>query len=139
MATQSAIQDLELLKAVSQSDAALIEIAEEGLPTEAVAQLRTYGLSFTEVAEIVIAPRTLKHRKARGERLSTEETERVLRVSRIVALADQVFGDHEKALGWLRIPHPRHQDRSPLSLLRTESGGKVVENMLWQIDDGIYS
>ncbi len=29
--------------------------------------------------------------------------------------------------------------RTALSLLQTESGGRLVEGMLWQIDEGIYS
>jgi len=88
---------------------------------------------------LVIPPRTLKHRVARGERLSTEETERLLRVVRILAFADRVFGDREKALGWLRDPDPRLEDRSGLSLLRTEAGGKLVESMLWGVAEGVYS
>jgi hypothetical protein len=60
------------------------------------------GLTFSEVSEIVISPRTLKHRKARRELLSVEETGRMLRVARVLSLADQVFGNHEKALTWLR-------------------------------------
>jgi putative toxin-antitoxin system antitoxin component (TIGR02293 family) len=76
---------------------------------------------------------------ARSERLSTEESERLLRVVRIIALADRVFGDHEKALGWLRDPDPRLEDRSCLSLLRTEAGGRLVANMIGQIEHGYFS
>jgi len=129
----------DLLQLATLNDGTQIRLAEEGLPTDSVTQLRSLGISFTEVAEIVIPPRTLKHRIARGQRLSTEESERLLRVVRILALADRVFGGHKKALGWLRIPDPRLGDRNCLSLLRTEAGGKLVESQLWQIDDGIYS
>jgi len=137
MATRSAVDSV--LDVAAKSDAALAEIAEQGLPTEAVAELRSRGLTFAEVGEIVIPPRTLKHRKARGGRLSTEESERVLRVARILSLADKVFGNHDKALGWLRDPDPRLNDRNCLSLLRTEAGGRMVEEMLWGVDEGVYS
>jgi putative toxin-antitoxin system antitoxin component (TIGR02293 family) len=80
----------------------LAEIAEEGLPTDSIAYLKERGLTFSEISEIIISPRTLKHRRARGEQLSVEETGRMLRVARIIVLADQVFGNHEKALTWLR-------------------------------------
>jgi putative toxin-antitoxin system antitoxin component (TIGR02293 family) len=138
MAAQSALEDLTSLAA--RSDLALAELAEQGLPTESVAQLRDYGLTFTEVAEIVIPPRTLKHRKARGERLSTEESERLLRVIRILTLAEKIFGDRDKSLMWLREPdHFRLNGRNCLTVLRTEAGGHVVENMLGQIDHGYFS
>ncbi|MCU1248618.1 MAG: hypothetical protein JWQ49_1647 [Edaphobacter sp.] len=117
----------------------MAEIAEKGLPTDSIAYLKKKGLTFSEVSEIVISPRTLKHRKARGEQLSVEETDRMLRVARIILLADQVFGNHEKALTWLRQIDERINDRTPLSMLHTESGGRLVENLLWQIDEGVYS
>ncbi len=117
----------------------MAEIAEKGLPTDSIAYLKEKGLTFSEVSEIVISPRTLKHRKARGEQLSVEETDRMLRVARIILLADQVFGNHEKALTWLRQVDERINDRTPLSMLHTESGGRLVENLLWQIDEGVYS
>ena len=131
---------LEQYIGVSQKSALdLAEIAEKGLPTNSIAYLKEKGLTFSEVSEIVISPRTLKHRKARGEQLSVEETERMLRVARILSLADQVFGSHEKALTWLRQVDERLNDRTPLSMLHTESGGRLVENLLWQIDEGVYS
>ena len=117
----------------------LAEIAEKGLPTGSITYLKQKGLTFSEVSEIVISPRTLKHRKVRRELLSVEETGRMLRVARILALADQIFGNHEKALAWLRQVDERLNDRTPLSMLHTESGGRLVENLLWQIDEGVYS
>jgi putative toxin-antitoxin system antitoxin component (TIGR02293 family) len=138
MATTAA-SETSLSPRAELTDGMDFRTAEEGLPTDSVAQLRSLGLSFTEVAEIVIPPRTLKHRIARGERLSTEETERLMRVVRVLAFADRVFGDHQKAMRFLRTPDPDYQNRSALSLLRTELGGREVEAMLWRIDDGIYS
>ena len=117
----------------------LAEIAEKGLPTDSITYLKQKGLTFSEVSEIVISPRTLKHRKVRRELLSVEETGRMLRVARILALADQIFGNHEKALAWLRQVDERLNERTPLSMLHTEPGGCLVENLLWQIDEGVYS
>src|ERR1700722_15847301 len=121
--------------AAPQSEFDLAEIVEKGIPTDSIAHLRDHGLTFSEVSAIVISPRTLKHRKARGENLSHEETERVIRVGRVLAQAEQVFGSHDKALLWLRTPEDRLNSRTPLSMLPTEVGGRLVEGMLWQIDD----
>jgi putative toxin-antitoxin system antitoxin component (TIGR02293 family) len=129
----------EYIGIAPQSEFDLAEIVERGLPTDSLALLKLRGLSFTEVSEIVISPRTLKHRRARGEHLSHEETDRMVRVARIVALADEIFGDHSKALLWLRTEDDRIGGRRPLSMLQTEAGGRVVENLLWQIDEGVYS
>jgi putative toxin-antitoxin system antitoxin component (TIGR02293 family) len=121
-----------------ESEFELAEIVEKGIPTDSIAFLRHSGLTFTEVSSIVISPRTLKHRKARGQNLSHEETERVVRVGRVLALADEIFANHDKALLWLRTPDDRLNNRTPLSMLPTEAGGRLIEKMLWQVDEGIY-
>lgn len=113
-------------------------LVEKGLPTESLSLLKEQGLSFTEIAEIVIAPRTLKHRKSRGEHLSHDETDRLVRVVRILDLSDKVFGNHAKALLWLRTADDRIAGRTPMSLLPSDAGGRVVESLLWQIDEGVY-
>jgi putative toxin-antitoxin system antitoxin component (TIGR02293 family) len=111
---------------------------EQGLPTENLNLLREKGLTFAEMAT-VIAPRTLKHRKARGENLSSAETERAVRVASIIALAEKVFGNPVKAMAWLRGEDDRLNDRTPMSMLKTEAGARLVESMLWGIDEGVYS
>ena len=125
------------LKAVSDLELALLP--EKGLPLTAVQSLKDQGLTFTEISEIVISPRTLKHRKSRKEKLSSVETDRALRVARIVDLADRVFGTRMKALLWLRSIDDRLDHRTPMQMLVNESGGRLVESMLWQIDEGIYT
>ncbi len=114
------------------------EIVERGLPTTSVDVLRKEGLTFGEVHGLVVPARTLKHRTAKKQALSIDETDRALRVAKVLALAEQVFDDHNKALGWLRRGNKRLNDRAPLEMLRSEVGGDLVRQMLYQIDEGIY-
>jgi putative toxin-antitoxin system antitoxin component (TIGR02293 family) len=137
MAANSNVFSLVGLKAASDLELALLP--EKGLPLTAVQSLKDQGLTFTEISLIVISPRTLKHRKSRKEKLSSVETDRVLRVARIVDLADRVFGSRMKALLWLRSVDDRLDNRTPMQMLVNESGGRLVECMLWQIDEGIYT
>jgi putative toxin-antitoxin system antitoxin component (TIGR02293 family) len=129
----------ELIGITPTSDFNLAEIVEGGLPLTTLGLLRERGLSAAEVGELVISPRTLKHRRVRNESLSQKETDRAVRVARIVALAGEVFGNPDKALLWLRSPDERLTGRAPLNLLQTESGGRLVESMLWALDEGIYT
>lgn len=115
------------------------EVIESGLPTDTVSLLKEYGLSFTEMADVVIAPRTLKHRRDRGEHLSPDESDRVLRIARILLLASSVFDNKEKAMAWMRFPAESLGGRAPLSLIRSEAGGRLVEGRLWQIDEGMFA
>ena len=129
----------DLIGITPTSDFNLAELVEVGLPLTALTRLRARGLTATELSEIVISPRTLKHRKASNQPLSQEETDRAVRVARIVGLAGEVFDNPDKALLWLRSPDDRLGDRTPLNMLHTESGGRLVESMLWQLDEGIYT
>ena len=108
------------------------------MPLDSLDLLRESGLNFTEMGT-VIPHRTLKHRKAKGESLTTEETERVLRFAKVLAFAERVFGNREKSLRWLRGKDDRLGDRTALSLLKTEAGAKVVESMLWQVSEGMFT
>ena len=53
--------------------------------------------------------------------------------------AEDVFGELEPALIWLRAPSDKLNGRTPLSMLRTEPGGSLVDEMLWQIEEGMYT
>lgn len=64
-----------------------------------------------------------------------EETDR----ARLIELADQVFGNHEKAQLWLSIPDTRFGGETPMDMLATKAGAKLVEEMLIQIDEGAYT
>jgi putative toxin-antitoxin system antitoxin component (TIGR02293 family) len=137
MAAQVSLQDY--IGIAPASGLELAEAVEQGLPPENLDILKARGLTVTEMANTVISPRTLKHRKARGENLSPAETERAVRVASILRLAEEVFGNRETALRWLRGEDDRLGDRTPLSLLQTEAGGREIESMLHGIAHGIFS
>lgn len=117
----------------------LIRIVEEGLPLDCLEKLKQRGLTFTEIGQLVIPPRTLKHRRSRGERLSTEESERFLRVMRVLDLGVRVFGNRNKLLGWMRDSDERTENRNSLELLETDAGAQLVESQLWGIAEGVYN
>jgi putative toxin-antitoxin system antitoxin component (TIGR02293 family) len=123
----------------TSDDYARVRAIEKGLPPESLDVLRDKGLTLTEISQLVIPPRTLKRRKERGKTLSRGETERLVRVDRVLARADKTFGDHTKALGWLRHPDGRMENRSAMSMLRSEAGARLVEGKLVQIDKGMFT
>jgi putative toxin-antitoxin system antitoxin component (TIGR02293 family) len=119
------------------SDRDLVALVEERLPTGAVDGLRTYGLTDEEIYSLVIPRRTLAHRRARREALSRDESDRVVRVARIAALGEEVFGDRQRSLRWMRSAKRQFQRRTPLQLVATEAGSRVVEELLYRIDEGM--
>ncbi len=120
------------------TEAQILSIVEEQLATSVIERLTSLGLERAEIHETVIPARTLQHRRSRREKLTIEESDRVLRVIRVLSAAQSVYGDRAHALAWLRRPTPRLQGRSPLSLLKTDTGSRIVEELLIQIDEGMF-
>lgn len=113
--------------------------ANQGVPLSALEDFAAYsGFAVKDMLEVVIPARTLKHRRQRQEPLSLDESDRLARVARLYKLAVRVFGDADKARRWLSKPKIRFEERSPLSMMRTELGGRSVEEMLIQIDEGMF-
>ena len=120
------------------TEAEVLRIVEGRLSPSVVKRLLTLGLERSEIHDIVIPARTLQHRRSRREKLTLEESDRVLRVVRILSSAESVYGNRERALAWLRKPHARLEGRSPLSLVRTDTGSRIVEELVIQIDEGMF-
>jgi len=116
-----------------------MDSVEAGLPLTAISDfLATSGLQFKDIYEVVIPSRTLKHRRARQEPLNLDESDKFARLVRVYDQTLKVFADKEKALRWLNKPKHRFSERTPIQMLRTELGGRMVEEMLIQIDEGMF-
>ena len=129
----------DLLGVRTGSEQKVVDLVEAGLPLSVLNRLMQRGLSKTELSGVIIPARTLKHRKSKRQPLSKEESERAVRTIRILATANAVLGDDYSALSWLRSPKKRFQDRAPIEMLATEPGGRLVEEMLIQIDEGMFA
>ncbi len=125
--------------AALRSEDELLERIENRLPVNVIAALREHGVSDAEIHRLVIPRRTLAHRKARHEPLTCEESDRAVRLARITALTERVFGDQDKAWHWLHQPKRRFASRTPLEMMGTETGARLVEEMLYQVDYGVFS
>jgi len=115
----------------------LIQLVRRGLPTQAVDTLLAQGrLTLAELDRLVLPRKTLYHRRKLG-RLTAEQSDRLLRVVRLLALAEETFGNRDKAHTWLRRPTSALADERPLDLLDTEEGTRAVETLLGRIAHGI--
>lgn len=121
------------------SDRDLARLVEERLPLASVESLSAHGMSDDEIYHFIVPRRTLVHRKSRHESLTHEESDRAVRIARITSLAEEVFGDDPKAARWLRKAKTRFEGRTPLELLRTEAGARLVEELLLQLDYGFVA
>ncbi|MEQ8813441.1 MAG: DUF2384 domain-containing protein [Thalassobaculum sp.] len=115
----------------SQGD--LVQLVRRRLPLEALGGLAKAGLSEREIEQLVIPQRTRRHRVAKRQSLTVEESERAVRLMRIQALAEDCFGQPDKAAIWLRRPLAELGNETPLTLSQTEAGVRLVETILGKI------
>ncbi|MGE5204503.1 MAG: antitoxin Xre/MbcA/ParS toxin-binding domain-containing protein [Chlamydiota bacterium] len=115
----------------------LREAIRQGFPHAVVRELmRASGLSLKELAKALdLSPRSLQ-RRGRTGRLARYESDRLYRLARIVALADEFLGDHERAIRWLKRPNQALGGIAPVAALDTELGARQVENILGRVAYG---
>jgi putative toxin-antitoxin system antitoxin component (TIGR02293 family) len=118
------------------SEADLARIVDRGIRLAVLGYVQKAGFSKQEIERLIIPARTWRHRKVKREPLSIEESDRVVRLTRIQALAEDVFGDAGKANRWLREKLGILGGKSPLETARTEAGARLVEQLLAKIDWG---
>ena len=117
-----------------------LERVEAGVPVSTMTNfVAASGMQLKDIYAVVIPARTLKHRKARKERLTPDESDKLVRLVRVYDQAVRVLGDKEKALYWLSEPKERFDGRTPVQMLRTDLGGRMVEEMLGQILYGMFA
>ncbi len=117
-----------------------LESVEAGVPVETMTNfVSASGVELKDIYNIVIPARTLKHRRSRKQPLSPDESDKLARLVRVFDQAVAVFGEIEQARRWLNKPKKRFDERTPLQMLRTDFGGRMVEEMLGQIDEGMFA
>jgi putative toxin-antitoxin system antitoxin component (TIGR02293 family) len=101
---------------------------------------RSAGLSALDLAEAVsITPRTLHRRKEEG-RLAPDESDRLLRVSRVFGRALALFeGDADAAREWLAGPQAGLGGQRPIALARTDLGAREVEALVDRLEHGVLA
>ena len=127
-------------------------VAKAKHPTELIRKIQK-GLRFSELetlqnsidlpfeqlaAKLSISRSTLQRRKAAG-RLSPDESDKVMRLSRLLEHATNVFGDVERARAWLKFPQRGLGGAIPLDYAETEVGAREVDDLLGRIEYSVYT
>lgn len=107
---------------------------ETGLPVGALDAVIGHVASdrFTAAAlKYAIVPKTTLHRR---QRLTAEESQRLERLARMAALAEQVWEDVDRAHEFLVSAQPQLDGERPVDLARTDLGAREVEDLLMKLE-----
>lgn len=117
----------------------LVALIQRGFTYSAFERFqRNTDLSYRLLAQIVEIPeRTLARRKESG-RFEPDETDRLVRTSRVFARAIELFeGNSDNARRWLTNPVGALGGRTPLDFASTDVGAIEVENLIGRLEYGI--
>lgn len=118
----------------------LAKKVESGLPFDAFERVgRVSGLPLESLRTAVrIAPRTLTRRRQEN-RLSPEESDRLVSVSRLLSLTVELFeGDVRAGLDWFTSKNRALGGISPLEAASTEVGSREVETLIGRLEHGVF-
>ena len=112
----------------------------KGFPIAALDSFRqNIDATNTELAQSLgTSVRSLAGRRHKGV-LSASESERLLKLAKVVVRAESVFDDVDNGLAWLREPNISLGGDPPISLLDTDIGTELVRDVLGRIERGIFT
>jgi putative toxin-antitoxin system antitoxin component (TIGR02293 family) len=119
------------------SDRDMRDAIRDGFPPAVVGELmQASGLTLKELAGALdLSPRSLQRRRRSGK-LARYESDRLYRLARLVAIANEYLGNQERARRWLKRPNQALGGLAPIATIDTEVGARQVENILGRIAYG---
>lgn len=117
-----------------------VSAIRRGFPSQALDSFAAnVGASNSELGVLLgLSVHALAGRR-RKERLSPAESERLLRLAKTVARAEDVFGDLSNGLAWMMASNISLGGVTPVSLTDTEIGAELVAEVLGRIEHGIVA
>lgn len=117
----------------------IIHTVRNGLPIQ-VLEWAQENLGVSRAIFYQVIPRqTVDSARRRGGKLSQAQSERILRIAKIYALAEEAFGSDERGKAWMAEPNPQLEDMRPIELMDSQQGAEQVEAMLTRMMYGVVA
>jgi len=123
------------------SPAEIIKRIEEGFSFQALERFqKNTQIPTDDLREVVAITQRTLHRRKQGGRLEPDESDRLLRVSRVFARALELFeGDGEAARRWFYTPARALGGERPIAFARTDLGTREVEALIDRLEQGVLT
>ena len=119
----------------------LVRAVKSGLSYRAFERFRrNTSLSFERATDLIGIPRRTMTRRKREGRFLPDESDRLLRATRLFGKTLELFeGDRNATTEWLMTAQPALGGSIPLDLARTEVGEREVERLVDRLEHGVFS
>lgn len=116
-------------------------VVDAGLLVRAFESLVDYAnitrLDLARAANIPL--RTVQRREAsQARKFERDESDRLARVARMYAMAEDVLGSRAEAQRWMKTPNRSLDGARPLDELDTDVAAREVEDLLGRIRYGVF-
>lgn len=119
---------------------AVVKALKAGLPVKELDDLRSaLDLPMDKLAPLLGISKATLHRRKGAGKLDAAESDRVLRLARLLGQAAAVMESLEAGRRWLAAPQIGLGGATPLAYAETEAGAREVEALLGRIEHGVYS
>jgi putative toxin-antitoxin system antitoxin component (TIGR02293 family) len=109
-----------------------------GLPYRSLGVLAgQFAAQHRRHVEQIVAPRSTLQRREREGVLARDESERLERIARLTALAEEVWESTEAAQEFLTTAHPHLDNQVPIDLAASDLGTRRVEAVLWGLEHSL--
>lgn len=129
------------LSFMSNSAQEIIRHTREGVPAKSVAEISNLlempRTSFYEAVHI--SRSTNEARIMKNQKLPPDDSDRIVRVARVLERAIGVFEDNHAARQWLKRQIRSLGGVAPISLLDTQTGYELVMDTLGRIEHGVVA
>ncbi len=120
--------------------ARLIPALKTGLPIRELDHLQSHlDLPLDQLVPLLGISKATLHRRKNSGHLDTGESDRVIRVAKLLGRAAVVMETLAAGRHWLTAPQHGLGGAVPLAYADTEVGAREVENLLGRIERGVYS
>jgi putative toxin-antitoxin system antitoxin component (TIGR02293 family) len=123
-----------------KNDNDFISIIRTGIPKQAMTHLMDIAdITLTEMASIIhTSDRTLR-RYGPQQKLSQEQSERMIEMARLYSRGEEVFGSMEKFKQWMDTMLLPFGNKKPKAFLDTSLGINMIMDELGRIEHGIFA
>ena len=107
-----------------------------------VETMKRWSMELLEIGEILHASGdTLDHVQSGSldKELGPKESHRLRELQDVLDHARVVFDDEHDAEAWLHAHNRALAGKYPLSLLKTDGGARIVDDLLTRVEFGVYS
>ena len=118
-----------------------VEVVRRGLSIESFKRVANYyQLSDAQMSKVVgTSVQTIVRLQKEDKPLNATWSDRLYRLARVAAQAQNVFESAQTATSWLKRPNRGLNGHAPVDLLDTDAGTQQVVELLDRIEYGVYS